>query len=79
MSATAPEHETPPVGEEIHLPGPSALPIFNALGITLAIIGITLGLLFVIVGVAIFLFTTVRWIASTRRDISELPPDHTAH
>ena len=27
----------------------------------------------------VFLVTTVRWIADTRRDISELPPDHGSH
>jgi hypothetical protein len=73
---SVPEHDTPPAGEEIHLPGPSRLPIFCALGITLAIIGTTLGLVFVIAGVMIFLVTTIRWIASTRRDIAQLPADH---
>lgn len=68
--------DTPPVGEEIHLPGPSLLPILCAAGITLAIIGITLGIVFVVVGVALFLVTTVKWIASTRRDIAALPPEH---
>lgn len=76
---SAPEHDVPPVGEEIHLPGPSLLPILNAAGITLAVIGITLGIVFVIVGLALFLVTTAKWIASTRRDIAELPPDHSAH
>lgn len=73
---TNPEQTPPPVGEEIHLPGPSLLPIFNAVGITLAIVGITLGLILTIVGLAIFLVTTFKWIASTRRDIAELPPEH---
>lgn len=73
---STPEHDVPPVGEEIHLPGPSLLPIFNAVGITLAIVGITLGLILTIVGLAIFLVTTFKWIASTRRDIAELPPEH---
>jgi uncharacterized membrane protein YphA (DoxX/SURF4 family) len=75
----APELETPPVGEEIHLPGPSLLPILCAVGITLAIVGITLGILLTIVGLVLFLVTTVKWIASTRRDISQLPPEHTSH
>jgi uncharacterized protein (DUF58 family) len=72
---STPEHDTPPVGEEIHLPGPSLLPILCAAGITLAIIGTTLGIVFVVVGGALFLGTTIRWIASTRRDIAQLPPD----
>jgi hypothetical protein len=76
MSAPTPEQKVPPVGEEIHLPGPSLLPIFNALGITLAVIGTTLGIVFVIVGLALFLFTSVKWIMSTRKDVSELPLDH---
>jgi len=66
----------PPVGEEIHLPGPSLLPIFNAAGITLTVIGTTLGIEFIVVGLILFLFTTWRWIASTRKDIAELPLDH---
>jgi hypothetical protein len=73
---STPEREAPPAGEEIHLPGPSLIPIFNALGITLAIVGVTLGLVVSIVGIAIFLFTTIRWIRDTRRDISALPEDH---
>jgi uncharacterized protein (DUF58 family) len=76
---STPELETPPVGEEIHLPGPSLLPILCAVGITLAIIGITLGIVFTIVGLVLFLVTTVKWIASTRRDIAELPPEHHSH
>jgi hypothetical protein len=74
-----PEQTPPPVGEEIHLPGPSLLPILNALGLTLAIIGITLGLVLVVVGGLLFLVTTWKWIASTRRDIAALPPEHQSH
>ncbi len=73
---SAPEHDTPPVGEEIHLPGPSMLPILNALGLTLAIVGITLGTIFIVVGGILFAVTTYKWIASTRRDIAALPPEH---
>ena len=69
----------PPVGEEIHLPGPSLLPILNAAGITLAIVGITLGLVLLIAGCILFVVTTVMWIASTRRDIAQLPPSHSSH
>jgi len=76
---STPDQTTPPVGEEIHLPGPSLLPIFNALGITLAVIGVTLGIVLTIVGVVIFLYTTIRWIADTRRDIAQLPPEHSSH
>jgi hypothetical protein len=76
---TNPEQTPPPVGEEIHLPGPSLLPILNAAGITLALIGITLGWVLCVVGGILFVVTTWKWIASTRRDIAALPPDHSAH
>jgi hypothetical protein len=74
-----PEQTPPPVGEEIHLPGPSLLPILNALGLTLAIVGITLGWVLVVAGGILFLVTTWKWIASTRRDIAALPPEHSSH
>jgi hypothetical protein len=76
---TSPEQTPPPVAEEIHLPGPSLLPILNAVGITLAIIGLTLGWVLSAVGVILFVVTTVKWIASTRRDIQALPPEHHTH
>lgn len=76
---TNPEQTPPPVGEEIHLPGPSLLPILNAAGLTLAIVGITLGWVLVVVGGILFLVTTWKWIASTRRDIQALPPEHHTH
>lgn len=68
--------EAPPVGEEIHLPGPSLLPLLCAIGITLTIIGSTLSLYISIVGLILFLWTTTVWIRDTRRDIDELPEDH---
>jgi FtsH-binding integral membrane protein len=76
---TNPEQTPPPVGEEIHLPGPSLLPILNAAGITLALIGITLGWELSVVGGILFVVTTWKWIASTRRDIAALPPEHHSH
>lgn len=76
MASPEPERQAPPTGEEIHLPGPSILPLFNALGIALIVVGTTLGLPVVIIGALIFVYTTVRWIRDTRRDVSELPPHH---
>jgi hypothetical protein len=68
--------EAPPVAEEIHLPAPSFLPIFMAVGITLGVIGITINFIITIVGIVIFLITLIRWIRETRRDIAELPLEH---
>ena len=69
----------PPVGEEIHMPAPSIIPLINAAALALAIVSITLSWYIVIFASIIFLLTTVRWIADTRRDIAELPLDHAHH
>lgn len=65
-----------PVGEEIHMPPPSALPLINAAALALMIVSLTLSWWLVGVGAIIFIATTVRWIADTRRDISNLPLEH---
>ena len=70
------EQEAPPVGEEIHLPGPTLIPFMTAIGITLIVIGTTINPLFSIVGGVIFILTTVRWIRDTRRDVAALPEEH---
>jgi hypothetical protein len=67
--------ELPPVGEEIHIPGPTVLPVLTAVGITLALIGITTFLVLTVVGVILTLVCTVRWIKDTRHEIDELPLD----
>lgn len=71
-----PAPEAPPVSEEIHLPGPSFLPLYNAVGITLGVIGITINVLITVVGVIIFLITLVRWLRETRQSMAELPLEH---
>lgn len=71
------EQQAPPVGEEIHLPGPSLLPLLCAVGLTLMVIGTTIDWLWSIIGLIIFLLTTIRWVRDTRRDVSELPEQHT--
>ena len=68
-----------PVGEEIHMPAPSILPLLNAAALSLTIVSVTLSWVLVIVFGILFLLTTIRWIADTRRDIAELPLDHSHH
>ena len=77
------EHETvqssdgvPPVGEEIHLPGPSLVPIVNAFGLSLVLLGLMIALFLTWIVTAIFVLSLIRWINDTRRDISELPLEH---
>jgi hypothetical protein len=69
------EREVPPVGEEIHLPGPSILPVLTALGITLALIGVTTFIEFTVIGVVLTIVCVVRWIKDTRSEVDELPLD----
>ena len=73
------EPDTPPPGEHIHLPGPSLQPILMALGITLALVGVTLGRFLLVSGVILMVWVTVRWIADTRREMAALPEDLDAH
>ena len=69
------EPEVPPVGEEIHLPTPSILPVLTAIGITLALVGATTYIVLTIAGGLLTLACIVRWIKDTRHDIDELPLD----
>jgi hypothetical protein len=71
-----PPSQAPPAGEEIHLPGPSLIPFMSAIGITLIVIGTTITPILSIIGGVIFVWTTIRWIRDTRRDVAELPEDH---
>ena len=79
MSDEVLNNGNPPTGEEIHMPAPSILPLANAAALALAIVCVTLSWYLVAVFGIIFLLTTIRWIADTRRDISQLPLDHSSH
>jgi hypothetical protein len=68
--------ETPPAGEQLHMPRPSLLPLLAAVGITLAIVGVTIGWAFTVIGLLILIPVVVRWIRSAREDTAELPPGH---
>ena len=69
----------PPTGEEVHMPAPSILPLINAAGLALAIVSLTLSWYLVAFGLIVFGVTTIRWIRDVRRDIAELPLDHSRH
>jgi hypothetical protein len=66
----------PPPGEQIHMPPPSILPLVNAAGLGFAIISITLSWWLVGFGLLVFIVTTIKWIGDTRRDIADLPLEH---
>jgi hypothetical protein len=70
------ESEATPVGEEIHMPASSALPLINAAALAIAIVSITMSWYLVAGEGIVFVATTIKWIADVRRDIAELPLDH---
>jgi hypothetical protein len=71
--------QPPAAGEEIHLPGPSLLPLLTAVGITLLLVGITTMIELTVVGAIITVVSVYRWIISTRDEIAELPLDGHDH
>jgi hypothetical protein len=79
MSEPVDYRDVPPVGEELHMPAPSALPLINAAALAITIVSITIS--WWVVGFAglVFLGTSIRWIRDVRRDIDELPLDHSHH
>jgi hypothetical protein len=68
--------DVPPAGEEVHLPGPTILPVLLTVGITVALLGVTTSWVLWVPGVLLTVGVIVRWIADTRRDIDELPLEH---
>jgi len=73
------ETEAPPVGEEVHMPEPSILPIVNAVGVTLSLVGLTLSPAITVIRLVLFLVTLVAWVRAAAHEISELPLDHSSH
>jgi hypothetical protein len=69
------EPDTPPAGEEIHLPGPSILPVLTAVGITLALIGVTTFWELSVIGGVLTIGCLVAWIKDARHEVNELPLD----
>lgn len=68
----------PPVSEEIHLPGPSAIPLLTGISTTLVVVGLGLSLWISVVGAIGLVLCILRWVGDTRSDIAELPEGHTA-
>ena len=69
------EKDVPPVGEEIRLPEPSVVPALTAVGITLALVGVTTYIELTIAGGLLALGCVVRWIKDARHELDELPLD----
>ncbi|HWH09554.1 MAG TPA: hypothetical protein VG165_00355 [Solirubrobacteraceae bacterium] len=70
----APESDVPPVGEEIHLPEPSILPMLLAVGITLALVGVTISPILIVAGLLVTIPVLYKWIRSAVAEYRHLPP-----
>ena len=70
------DEQLAPATEEVHLPGPSYLPVWLAFGITILLVGLLLSWVICGIGGAIALIVLVRWIRETRQDIADLPLEH---
>jgi hypothetical protein len=71
--------DAPPVGEQIHMPAPSILPILNAAGLATAIVGLTISVIMIVAGLLLFVATAIVWIRGARREFQDLPLDHHGH
>ena len=76
MSELDPQRTAPPVGEEIHMPEPSIIPVINAAALAITIVSITLSWILCAAAGLVFVVTTIKWIADVRRDIDQLPLEH---
>jgi len=78
VSPSPGEHpaSAPAASEEVHIPGPTVVPLVAAIAITLIVIGTTLGWWLSIVGAVVLVVTVVRWVRDTRRDVAALPEHH---
>jgi hypothetical protein len=72
---STPDPDTPPVGEEIHLPPPTVVPALTAIGITLTLVGLTTYIEFTVLGGVVTLACIVSWIKTARAETDELPLD----
>ena len=68
--------DVPPVGEEIHIPGPSLQPLLLTVGFTMLLIGVTTTPILIIAGAILALCTLIVWIRDARREFQHLPSEH---
>ena len=61
------------------MPAPSALPLINAAALAVTIVSLTISWWLVGAALIVFVGTSVRWIRDVRRDIADLPLDHSHH
>ena len=70
------DRPVPPVGEDIHIPGPSIQPILLAAGITTLLLGLTISWFLIVAGALITVAVLIAWIRGAVTEFEELPADH---
>jgi hypothetical protein len=68
--------QLPQPTEEVHLPGPSYLPVIVAFSTMFVLIGIINAWPVAVVAGIILVYAIVKWIRETRDDIRQLPLEH---
>jgi hypothetical protein len=63
----------PTAAEDIHLPGPSYLPIVVAAGLTVALVGIVVSFVAFVIGMVVWVVAALIWVRDTRQEMAELP------
>ena len=82
MAEPAPEQSSlraqapPAASEEIHLPGPTYLPVIVAGGIAVALAGILVTFAAVLIGMVTWLVAVVLWVRAARAEMAQLPLEH---
>ena len=82
MAEPAPEQShlraeaPPPASEDIHLPGPTYLPVIVAVGVAVALVGIPFNFAAFLLGMVTWIVAAVLWIRSAREEMAELPLEH---
>jgi hypothetical protein len=61
--------------EQIHLPGPSVVPLVTAAAITVTLVGLILSWWFVLAGGIVLVIAIARWIGLVREEIASLPTE----
>jgi Cytochrome c oxidase subunit IV len=61
--------------EQIHLPGPSVIPLVTAAALTVTLVGLILSWWFVLAGGIILVIAVSRWIRLVREDMASLPTE----
>jgi hypothetical protein len=72
----ADETTTPPVGEQLHIPGGSIQPALATFGLVLLLLGLVGMWPISVLGTLILLAAVISWIGAARREFNELPPGH---